>query len=88
MLRRLEAVPRAALRLNVVSDDSRSRMRKVEPGNELEGGRALARIVASGPVPVCCRRLSREQNDDEGREFLTKGGKHGNDTRMTGTDER
>ncbi len=55
---RLEAVPRAALRLDVVSDDSRDRTRKVEPGNELEDGRAQARRFASVPLPrvaACCQ---------------------------------
>ncbi len=42
VLCRLEAVLRAALRLDAVSDDSHGRTRKVEPGNEPEGGRAQA----------------------------------------------
>ncbi len=57
MLCQLEAVSRAALRLDAVSDDSRGRTRKVEPGNELEGGRAQARRRASVPLPrvvACC----------------------------------
>jgi len=40
VLCRLKAVHRAALRLELVSDEWRCRTRKVEPGNELEGGRA------------------------------------------------
>ncbi len=51
VLCRLEAVSRAALRLNAVSDDARRRTRKVEPGNELEGGRALADRHASVLLP-------------------------------------
>ncbi len=57
VLCRLEAVPRAALRLSAVSDDSRGRTRKVEPGNEPEGGRARGYRHASVPLPcvaACC----------------------------------
>ncbi len=57
MLYRLEAVPRAALRLKAVSEDSHDRTRKVEPGNELEGGRAQGYLIVSVPllrVAACC----------------------------------
>ena len=51
VLCRLKVVHRAALRLEAVSDRWRCRTRKVEPGNEPEGGRALAGTLASG---LCC----------------------------------
>ncbi len=51
VLCRLEAVPRAALRLDVVSDHSRRRTRKVKPGNELEDGRVRGDCPASVPWP-------------------------------------
>jgi len=49
VLCRLEAVHRAALRLETVSDRWRCRTRKVEPENEPEGGRARERTRASVP---------------------------------------
>ncbi len=53
VLCQLEAVPRAALRLDAVTDYRRCRTRKVEPGNEQEGSRVPGTFSCQRAVALC-----------------------------------
>ncbi len=67
VLCRLEAVYRAALRLEIVSNRWRDRTRKVEPGNEPEGGRALAGTLQAAFAARC----RNSDNESQGKEAET-----------------
>ncbi len=71
VLYRLEAVHRAALRLETVSDDWRCRTRKVEPENEPEGGRAQAGMFCQRPLLRFAATLTTSHRASGYRRLLT-----------------
>ncbi len=72
VLCRLEAVHRAAVRLDTVRDRWRCRTRKVEPGNEPEGGRAQAGIFCKRPLLRFAAMTTKRHRASGQRRLLTK----------------